>query len=79
MAPTINWIFNGDVIICFLNLPPPKRNINSKNNSYIMSSNDNSIDSNHVEIEDGCWDFYSGLPNPKFYDKTFSDSIEDED
>lgn len=44
-----------------------------------MSSNDNSIDSNHVEIEDGCWDFYSGLPNPKFYDKTFSDSIEDED
>lgn len=29
-------------------------------------------------IEDGCWDFYSGLPNPKWYDKTFSDSLEDE-
>ena len=30
-------------------------------------------------IEDGCWDFYSNLPNPKWYDKTFSDSTEDEE
>lgn len=30
-------------------------------------------------IEDGLWDYYSGLPNPKWYDKTFSDSLEDED
>ena len=30
-------------------------------------------------VEDGCWDFYSGLPNPKWYDKTFSDELEDED
>ena len=34
-----------------------------------------------VNIEDGEWDFYSGLPNPKWYEKktTFSDAIEDED
>jgi hypothetical protein len=32
-----------------------------------------------MEIEDGMWDFYSGLPNPKWYDKTFSDRTEDED
>ena len=30
-------------------------------------------------IEDGLWDFYSGLPNPKWYEKTFSDELEDED
>lgn len=29
-------------------------------------------------VEDGCWDYYSGLPNPKWYEKTFSDSLEDE-
>ena len=43
-----------------------------------MFSGSDSVDSNPVEIEDGCWDFYSGLPNPKWYDKTFSDSLEDE-
>ena len=34
-----------------------------------------------VNVEDGEWDFYSGLPNPKWYEKktTFSDAIEDED
>jgi len=31
-----------------------------------------------IEVEDGCWDFYSGLPNPKWYEKTFSDSLEEE-
>ncbi len=30
-------------------------------------------------IEDGMWDYYSGLPNPKWYDKTFSDSLEDDE
>lgn len=31
-------------------------------------------------IQDGCWDYYSGLPNPNWYDnQTFSDSLEDED
>lgn len=30
-------------------------------------------------IEDGMWDYYSGLPNPKWYEQTFSDSTEDED
>ena len=30
-------------------------------------------------IEDGMWDYYSGLPNPSWYEKKFSDSIEDED
>lgn len=30
-------------------------------------------------IEDGCWDYYSGLPNPNWYEKKFSDSLEDED
>ena len=43
-----------------------------------MFSNGNRVDSNLVEIEDGCWDFYSGLPNPKWYEQTFSDSLEDE-
>lgn len=34
-----------------------------------------------VNVEDGEWDFYSGLPNPKWYEKkiTFSNAIEDED
>ena len=33
-----------------------------------------------VSIEDGEWDFYSGLPNPKWYEKkTFSYTLEDED
>jgi hypothetical protein len=32
-----------------------------------------------IQIEDGCWDYYSGLPNPKWYKQTFSDSTEDED
>lgn len=34
-----------------------------------------------VNVGDGEWDFYSGLPNPKWYEKkkTFSDSLEDED
>jgi len=32
-----------------------------------------------VNVEDGEWDFYSGLPNPNWYDKTFSDELEDED
>ena len=31
-----------------------------------------------IEIEDGCWDFYSDLPNPNWYN-TFSDTTEDED
>jgi hypothetical protein len=30
-------------------------------------------------IEDSQWDFYSGLPNPEWYQDTFSDAIEDED
>lgn len=30
-------------------------------------------------IEDGMWDYYSGLPNPSWYEKKFSDSTEDED
>jgi hypothetical protein len=30
-------------------------------------------------IEDGMWDYYSGLPNPKWYEQTFSDSLEEED
>lgn len=30
-------------------------------------------------IEDGLWDFYSGLPNPKWYENTFNDRLEDED
>ena len=30
-------------------------------------------------IEDGCWDFYSGLPNPKWYDKTFSEELDDDE
>ena len=34
-----------------------------------------------VNVGDGEWDFYSGLPNPKWYEKkqTFSDATEDED
>jgi len=32
-----------------------------------------------IQIEDGMWDYYSGLPNPKWYEQTFSDSTEDED
>ena len=44
-----------------------------------MSSNINSLTPSFVEIDDGMWDFYSGLPNPNWYDKTFSDSTEDED
>ena len=32
-----------------------------------------------VQIEDGMWDYYCGLPNPSWYEKTFSDSTEDED
>lgn len=32
-------------------------------------------------IEDGLWDFYSGMPNPKWYDEsnTFSDSLEEDE
>lgn len=30
-------------------------------------------------IEDGLWDFYSGLPNPKWYEQTFSDSLEEDE
>jgi hypothetical protein len=44
-----------------------------------MSSNNYSIDPNTVEVEDGCWDYYSGLPNPNWYDKKFSDSLEDDE
>ncbi len=44
-----------------------------------MSSNSDRGDSNNVEIEDGCWDYYSGLPNPKWYDKKFSDSLDDDE
>lgn len=44
-----------------------------------MSSNNNSPDTNFMEVEDGMWDFYSALPNPSWYEKTFSDSTEDED
>lgn len=44
-----------------------------------MSSNSDSIDTNYVEVEDGCWDYYSGLPNPSWYEKKFSDNLEDED
>ena len=32
-----------------------------------------------IDIEDGCWDYYSGLPNPKWYDKTFSDETDDDE
>ena len=34
-----------------------------------------------VSVGDGEWDFYSGLPNPKWYEKkqTFSDALEDEE
>jgi len=31
-----------------------------------------------IQIEDGCWDYYSGLPNPKWYEQTFSDSLEED-
>lgn len=41
-----------------------------------MSSNNDSLDPNFVEIEDGMWDFYSGLPNPKWYE-TFSNDLEE--
>lgn len=44
-----------------------------------MFSNNNRVDSNFVEIEDGMWDYYSGLPNPKWYEKTFSDSLNEEE
>ncbi len=44
-----------------------------------MSSNVDSITPSIMEVEDNMWDFYSGLPNPKWYEKTFSDSTEDED
>lgn len=44
-----------------------------------MSSDSNCSDPSYVEVEDGCWDFYSGLPNPKWYDKTFSDSLENDE
>ena len=44
-----------------------------------MFSDPNSAHTNTVEVEDGCWDFYSGLPNPSWYHKKFSDSTEDED
>lgn len=30
-------------------------------------------------IKDSQWDFYSGLPNPSWYEETFSDKLEDED
>jgi hypothetical protein len=39
----------------------------------------NNMDEGLVEVEDGCWDYYSGLPNPKWYEETFSDATEDED
>jgi len=29
-------------------------------------------------IEDGCWDFYSGLPNPKWYDISDDQTESDE-
>jgi len=45
------------------------------NFNYYSSSMENDL----VEIEDGCWDYYSGLPNPNWYDPTFSSNIEDED
>lgn len=44
-----------------------------------MSSNVDSPTPSIVEVEDGMWDYYSGLPNPKWYEQTFSDSTEDED
>ena len=44
-----------------------------------MLSDNNSIDPNYVEVEDGCWDYYSGLPNPKWYEEKFSSRLEDED
>ena len=44
-----------------------------------MPSYNNSIDPNYVEIEDGCWYYYSGLPNPKWYEEKFSSRLEDED
>lgn len=30
-------------------------------------------------IEDGLWDFYSGLPNPKWYEQTFSDNLDEDE
>ena len=35
-----------------------------------MSSNSGSIDPNYVEIKEENWDFYSGMPNPKWYEKS---------
>ena len=37
------------------------------------------MDNEEPTIEDGLWDFYSGLPNPNWYDKTFSDELEDDE
>ena len=34
------------------------------------------MDNELYQVEDGCWDFYSGLPNPNWYE-TFSDDLGD--
>jgi len=44
-----------------------------------MSGSYDTPDTNFMEVEDGLWDYYSGLPNPNWYDSTFSDRLEDED
>jgi len=29
-------------------------------------------------LEDGCWDFYSGLPNPKAYESDYLEQTEED-